>query len=86
MKAPSIKTARDIGQTIGATKVVILALNGEDYSIVTWGKTMAECRTLARWAESKKAINTLCQIADEELTAGIISVAIDPARAAEDEQ
>ena len=78
MKAISINAARRLGDMSGARRVVILAMNGDDYCITTWGATRADCRLLAQWAESDKAVAVLGAIADGELDGGVISVARAP--------
>lgn len=78
LKAISINAARELGQASNARRIAILALNGTDYSVTTWGATSKECRALAKWAESRKAIETLRTIADARPDGGIISVANEP--------
>jgi hypothetical protein len=86
MKAISINAARALGKKSGARNVVILALDDQDgYCITTWGKTTRECKGLANWAESPKAIAVLRAIAVAGLGAGVVSfaggsvsVALDP--------
>ena len=78
MKHIPINTARTIGNGAGARKVVIIAVDDEDYCITTWGVTTQECRALAKWAESKKAEAVVTQIADAKPSSGIIHTALDP--------
>ena len=55
MKKIPISDARAISLKSGARKVVIIAIDDEDYCITTYGKTIKECGELAQWAEGKEA-------------------------------
>ena len=79
MTAPTISDARAIGRKSATAKVVIITLDQRlTYSITTWGDTIANCRTMARWAEGEQATQTLEAMANTLPTAGVIDVALDP--------
>lgn len=79
MRAVTIAAARELGKRVGARRLVILAIDGEDYGITTWGETKAECRALAKWAESRKAERVVADIADAELESGyVLTAAVVP--------
>lgn len=81
MKLISINAARTICQRAGANRLAIIALDDDAYCITTWGETRAECRALARWAESEDARTAVAAIAGTRAPPekGIITVANDPA-------
>lgn len=74
----SINAARALGKKSGARQLVILSHDGKSYSVTTWGKTKEECRALARWAESRKAVKVIEQICDETLRGGTVYTTPDP--------
>lgn len=75
----SIDTARSLGKSSGARRLVILAMDDDAFNIVTWGVTRAECRALAAWAESPDADAVVYAIADAEPPDfKTISNALDP--------
>ena len=78
MNAIGIAAARDLGKRHGARRLVIIALDGDDYGITTWGATRADCRALRIWAESDLATDVCEDIADSELDGGAIIVATEP--------
>lgn len=55
MKRIPISYARATGERLGARRVVMIGLDADGFCITTWGKTRAECRALAEWAESSEA-------------------------------
>lgn len=76
MKAISINAARDLGKKSGASRIVILSLDDDDrYSVTTWGKTTRDCKALANWAESPKAIAVLRSVALAGLGGGVVEFA-----------
>lgn len=78
MRAVPIAAARDLGKRSGARRLVIIAIDGDDYGITTWGETKAECRALAKWAESKKADRVLAEISGADVENGYVHVALLP--------
>ena len=78
MNVIPIATARDLGKRHGARRLVIIAIDDDDYGITTWGSTREECRQLARWAESAKATRVVDDIARAKVESGFVLTALLP--------
>lgn len=78
MKAISINTAREIGKRSGAKRIAIIAI-GDDgtYGVTTWGQTMADCRAMAKWADSNNAESLAVDMA-MALSGGSINSSLEP--------
>ena len=55
MQAAPLNEARLTGQCLGADRVVIIAIRGEEHAITTWGKDRAATKSLRAWSESLDA-------------------------------
>ncbi len=64
MTPTPIDTARAIGKSTGARRVVILTICGDEVAWTTYGQTRAECQALARWAASDAAIDVAVMVAE----------------------
>ncbi len=78
MKNIAIAAARRLGQESGATRVAVIALDGSDYFITTWGATRRDCRALMAWAAGRDGEAVVNQIAGTELPDGGVLSALDP--------
>lgn len=78
MRAVLISTARELGKRHGAKRLVVIAIDGADYGITTWGETRAECQALRRWAESAKAVQVVAAIAGAKPQASYVFASLEP--------
>lgn len=46
-----ISEARRLAKSSGARRLMILAIEGNDYTFTTYGETKKDCTALARWAD-----------------------------------
>ncbi len=79
LKAIPIATARAAGQKANASRIAIIAVNEDGHFCVTsWGKTRADCRAAAKFAEGRIADLAIEALAGRDATSGIRDVALDP--------
>jgi hypothetical protein len=79
IKAIPISAARQVGQKANATRIAIFAIDeAGHFCVTTWGKTRADCRAAATFAEGRLADLTIEGLSGTGANCGLRDAALDP--------
>ncbi|NOX39747.1 MAG: hypothetical protein GXP05_04335 [Alphaproteobacteria bacterium] len=79
IKAVPISAARQIGQKANATRIAVFAIDETGrFCITTWGKTRADCRAAATFAEGRLADLAIEGLSGMDANCGLRDAALDP--------